>query len=265
MSEHAIITGGSSGIGLALARRLAGRGLHVTLIARDPGRLEQARGAVLDSRRDERQAVHALSADVTDEPALSAAIGQAVALAGAPRFLILSAGIAVPGYFGELPGPIFRETMEINYFGTLNAVRAAVPAMRGGGRIIMISSGAGLIGLFGYSAYSPSKFALRGLAEALDAELRRDGIRVSIAFPPDTDTPQLARENLTKPRETYIMNGSAATWSPDDVADVILRGADRGRFAITPGWEMALLNRFGGVLAPILQSLWARKTAAMKG
>lgn len=264
MSGHAIITGGSSGIGLAVAHRLAARGLAVTLIARDPAKLDQARLEVEARRNNPAQPVQALSADVSDEAALTAAIGQAVAIAGPPTLLIASAGIAVPGYFAELSGAIFRETMEINYFGSLYAVRAVVPMMRAnGGRIVLVSSGAGLIGLFGYAAYSPSKFALRGLAESLDAELRHEGVRVSICFPPDTDTPQLATENLTKPAETKMMTAGAQTLSADAVAASILRGIDRGHFSICPGWEMATLNRLAGMAERLLQNYWARKTAKM--
>lgn len=264
MSGHAIITGGSSGIGLAVAHRLAERGLAVTLIARDPAKLDQARIEVEARRRDPARPVQAIPADVADEAAVTAAIHQAVAVAGPPSLLITSAGIAVPGYFAELSADIFRQTMDINYFGSLYAVRAAAPMMLGkGGRIVLISSGAGLIGLFGYAAYSPSKFALRGLAEALDAELRHQGVRVSICFPPDTDTPQLAAENLLKPAETKMMTAGAATLSADAVAASILRGIDKGRFAITPGWEMAALNVLAGIVGPVLQWAWARKTARM--
>jgi 3-dehydrosphinganine reductase len=133
-------------------------------------------------------------------------------------------------------------------------VRAALPAMRQrkSGRILFISSGAGLMGIFGYSSYSPSKFALRGLAEALRAELRADGIGVSIAYPPDTDTPMLAEENKTKPEETKKITGVVKTWSAEDVASCIMRGLGRGAFGITPGWQITLMNRTPGLILPLL-------------
>ena len=127
--------------------------------------------------------------------------------------------------------------MQVNYFGSLYVVRAALPAMRARrqGRIVFISSGAGLMGLFGYSPYAPAKFALRGLAEGLRAELQADNVGVSIAYPPDTDTPMLAEENKTKPEETKLMTGVVKTWSAHAVASCIMRGIKRGKFAITPG------------------------------
>jgi 3-dehydrosphinganine reductase len=143
-------------------------------------------------------------------------------------------------------------------------VKAAVPHMRASGHIVMISSGAGLIGMFGYTPYSPTKFALRGFAEALHAELRHRGIAVSIAFPPDTDTPQLLEEGLTKPAETVMMTKGAGLWSAQAVADRIIRGIARRDFAITPGLELTALYRFGSLLAPIVQYGWARKVARMR-
>src|SRR5581483_7564878 len=125
-----------------------------------------------------------------------------------------------------------------------------VPGMRQrrSGHIALVSSGAGIVGIFGYSAYSPAKFALRGLAEVLRSELTRDGIGISIVYPPDTDTPQLAAENLIKPVETKAIAAGAKTWRPEDVARCIMNGVDRRRFVITPGWEMAALYRIHSIL-----------------
>ena len=83
--------------------------------------------------------------------------------------LILSAGMAYPGYFQELPIEIFEQTMAVNYWGSLYCIREILPKMieQKYGKIIIISSGAGLIGSYGYTTYSPTKFALRGLAESL--------------------------------------------------------------------------------------------------
>ena len=153
----------------------------------------------------------------------------------------------------ELPLEVFERTMAVNFFGTLYTIRATLPAMvkRGRGHLVLISSGAGLLGLFGYSAYSPSKFALRGLAESLRGELRPMGIAVSIVFPPDTDTPQLAEENRTKPPETKRMTGTIKTWSAEEVARVIFKGMEKKCFAITPGMGMKSLFLFHSLLSPL--------------
>ena len=110
----------------------------------------------------------------------------------------------------------------------------------------------------------PTKFALRGLAESLRGELKRDGIGVTIAYPPDTDTPQLHQENLTKPKETKAMTGTAKMWPADGVAKKIVEGAEAGRFTVTPGWEMAALGRLHSLLRPALDWHFDRLAAKVQ-
>lgn len=90
--------------------------------------------------------------------------------------------------------------MRVNYIGGVYCTRAVVKSMkeRKFGRILFVSSQAGQIGIFGYSGYSASKFALRGFVEALQMELKPFNIFVTLSFPPDTDTPGFKEENLTK-------------------------------------------------------------------
>jgi 3-dehydrosphinganine reductase len=261
---HALITGGSSGIGFAIARKLVAD-TDLTLIARGRERLEAARESLLRECGRASARVLAISADVSVRDEAEAAVGRAVAELGAPTMIVTSAGIAIPGYFDRVPVDVFERTMAVNYLGTVYMIKAALPSMKkAGGNIVMISSGAGLIGLFGYTPYSPTKFALRGLAEALHAELRHEGITVSIAYPPDTDTPQLIEESRTKPAETRMMTARAGLWSAEDVAARILKGVSRGSFAITPGFELTALYRLGSLVAPVVQWGWARQVARMR-
>jgi len=260
---HAIITGGSSGIGKAVAVLLAGRGMHITIMARTEETLTAAAEEIRSACISPEQQVEAPSVDVSDQEAVARAMERAIEKSGPPELLITSAGIARPGYFEEIPDAVFEQTMQINYFGTLYAIRAALPAMeaQGRGRVVLISSGAGIVGVFGYTPYSPTKFALRGLAECLRGELKLKGVGVSIVYPPDTDTPQLAAENRTKPEETKLITGSAAMWSAEDVAKVIVRGIDKKRFCIAPGWEMTLINIMHSVINPIIQWQFDRLAA----
>ena len=260
MTKHAIITGGSSGIGKAVARLLASSGINVSLIARDAQKLHLAQQEISTVIAHDTQKIVTFVADVAQEAEITAAIQQAIALQGTPDLLVTSAGIAIPGYFTEIPVKTFEKTMQINYFGSLYSVKAVLPAMQQvqSGHIVLISSGAGLVGLFGYSAYSPSKFALKGLAESLRGELKRDRIKVSIVYPPDTDTPQLAAENKTKPPETKAITATAGVWSAEAVAQEIIKGISKGQFAITPGLEMTILNRFNGIVAPLLNRYFDR-------
>ena len=204
-----------------------------------------------------------MAADVSDRLEIEAAMMNSCDRLGTPDILVTSAGIAYPGYFLEIPITVFEQTMSVNYFGALYSVKAIVPLMvkRGKGTVVLISSGAGLIGLYGYAAYSPSKFALRGLAEALRGELKPLGIKIAVVYPPDTDTPQLRTENLTKPPETQQITATAGIWNPEDVAEAIVRGLEKGEFAITPGMEMTLLNRLHSLVSPGLNWYFDRLVA----
>ena len=115
---------------------------------------------------------------------------------------------------------------------------------------------AGLIGVFGYTDYSASKFALVGFSEALRSELKAYNITVSVLCPPDTDTPGLAIENRTKPEETRAIAAAAKVMSPDAVADALIRGMARRTFLIIPGVDgrLSVLAKrlFPGVVERIM-------------
>jgi 3-dehydrosphinganine reductase len=138
--------------------------------------------------------------------------------------------------------------MEVNYFGTVYMTKEVLPAMlkRGSGYIINISSVAGFLGTFGYTAYGASKFAVRGFSDALRAEMRIHGIGVSIIFPQDTQTAQLEYESQYKPPETKALAGNTKIMSPEDVAHEAIRGIERGRYIILPGLESKLIYRLNG-------------------
>ncbi|UYQ60693.1 SDR family NAD(P)-dependent oxidoreductase [Streptomyces peucetius] len=152
---HAVVTGGSSGIGLATAAELAARGASVSLIARGTDRLDAAARQL----REAGASVRTATADVSDQASVEGALRRLTEEAGAPDVLVTSAGQARPGHFLELDDEVFRRMMEVDYFGTLYPVRAVAPAMmeRGHGSIMVVSSAAGLLGIYGYTAYSPAK------------------------------------------------------------------------------------------------------------
>jgi 3-dehydrosphinganine reductase len=250
----ALVTGGSSGIGLATAKLLAASGAHVWLVARDGERLHTALSEVNAARRSTTQCCGALSADVADEHQAAAAVHRVATEAGPPEIVVNSAGIVYAGYVEALDPAAFRRQIEVNYLGAVHVVQAALPAMldRHTGHIVNVCSVAGFLGVFGYAAYGASKYALRGYSEALRAELKPRGIHVAVVFPPDTDTPQLAFDRATRPPEVDIMLGrKISTKSPEFVARAILDGMARRRYIITPGLDTTLLYRLSGVVGSL--------------
>lgn len=246
-SEHsffsgkvALITGGSSGIGLALAKRLAAQGARVWITGR---RKDVLTAAGLEVQSASGRTCDLFPADVADAAQVEALVSEITRRDGVPDLVINSAGVTHPGYVEELGLDIFREMMEINYFGTVNVVKAVLPGMmaRRSGHIVNISSIAGYVGVFGYSAYGASKYAVAGFSEVLRAEMKFHGVRVSVVFPPDTDTPQLAYEEPLKPPETKAVAGVQNALPAEKVARDILKQVERGHFLVFPGFDSRFL------------------------
>jgi len=262
--KHVLITGGSSGIGLAVGQLVAARGAHVTLIARDPQRLEAARESVRASCVSRDQKVLALSASVEDWDRISTVVQTAEAFTGPIDVLVTSAGYCYPARFADTSPDELRSQVEVNLVGTLMAARAVVPSMiaRRSGHIAMLSSAAGLIGVYGYGGYSPAKFGVIGLGEVLRNELKPDGVGVSVICPPNVDTPGYAREIAIEPAETAKINGTAQAWSPEAIGDVVLRAIERRRFMSVPGF--GFLRRIKGLVPEVFYAVIDRNVASVR-
>jgi 3-dehydrosphinganine reductase len=248
--QRVLITGGSSGIGLALAKELARRGAHVYILARDPQKLQTACLELEAARQSSDQAVGTITADVANQAEVCDALRAFAEENGAPDLLINSAGVAHPGRFEDIPLETFRWMMEVNYFGTVHVIHALLPSMiqRRAGHIVNLSSVAGFLGVYGYSAYGPSKFAVRGLSDVLRCELAEYHIRVSVVFPPDTQTPQLDYENQYKPPILKKLDETNKVLTPEAVAEAILKGVARRKYIITPGFDSTLFYHMNNLL-----------------
>ncbi len=221
--RHVVVTGGSSGIGKAMACLAAKEGAKVTIVARNQVRLDQAKQEVQEKSKSDQ--VRTLSADLCCDPqtvkdALSD-IGNDTDPYGPVFMLVNCAGSAIPGRFEEANDSDFKRMMDLNYFGSVWTTRALLPSLKAspdGASIVFVSSQAALVGIYGYSAYAPSKYAVRGLAEVLSMEVAPFDITVTVGFPPDTDTPGFEEENKGKPEETKLLSETAGLFSPTEVA-----------------------------------------------
>jgi NAD(P)-dependent dehydrogenase (short-subunit alcohol dehydrogenase family) len=177
-----VITGGSRGLGLALAEE-AGRAwpAAVVLCARDPSELERAVAQLA------QRGVRAFGevVDVRDQTDASRAAGKIIEQFGKIDVLVNDAGVIEVGPFAEMLLPDFREALDTNFYGPLHMMLAVLPHMRSrrSGRIINVGSIGGRIGVPHLAPYSAAKFALTGACEAVRAELRRDGIVLTLVQP----------------------------------------------------------------------------------
>jgi 3-dehydrosphinganine reductase len=232
------ITGGSSGIGKALAIKLSGWGAHVYIAARGQERLDKALAEVKAAAKGS-QTIGAVQMDIADRQAIKNVAKEVLESLGGLDILINNAGVARPGHVQELDDDIFDEMMTINYFGTVNVTRAFLPhfVAQKSGHICNVSSVLGMMGIFGYTAYAASKFAVTGFSECLRQELMPHGIDVSVVFPADVDTPQLHGEEEFKPAETKAISGTVKMLPPDAVASCIAEGIKANKHRIVPGFN----------------------------
>ncbi|XP_010728300.1 3-dehydrosphinganine reductase [Larimichthys crocea] len=252
--SHVVVTGGSSGIGKCIAIECYRQGAFITLVARDEAKLLQAKKEVEKFAINDKQVVLCISVDVSsDYSQVESVIKQAQEKLGPVDMLVNCAGTSISGKFEDMDVDRFKKMMEVNYLGSVYPTRAVITTMkeRRMGRIMFVSSQAGQIGLFGYTAYSPSKFALRGLAESLQMEIKPYNIYVTVAYPPDTDTPGLAEENKTKPLETKLISETAGVCQPDQVAKIIVRDAVQGNFNSSVGPDGYMLSALTCGMSPV--------------
>ncbi|KAM6948178.1 3-dehydrosphinganine reductase [Aplochiton taeniatus] len=251
---HVVVTGGSSGIGKSIAIECYKQGAFITLVARDETKLVQAKKEVETFAINDKQVVLCISVDVSkDYSQVESVIKQAQEKLGPVDMLVNCAGTSISGKFDEMEVDRFRRLMEVNYLGSVYPTRAVITTMkeRRMGRIMFVSSQAGQIGLFGYTAYSSSKFALRGLAESLQMEMKPYNIYVTVAYPPDTDTPGFAEENKTKPLETQLISETAGVCQPEQVAKVVVRDAVQGNFNSSVGPDGYMLSALTCGMSPV--------------
>jgi NAD(P)-dependent dehydrogenase (short-subunit alcohol dehydrogenase family) len=217
----AVVTGGSRGIGLAIAEALLASGAAVTMTGRDRGHLDRARAGLIeaDGARDDR--IHLAQGDVSNPEAAEAAVRTTIERFGGLDILVNNAGLGHFANVADLSVADWRRIIGTNLDGVFYCCRAAIPAMRarGGGWILNISSLAGKNSFAGGAAYCASKAGLNAFSEALMQEVRYDNIRVSYIMPGSVATefggPSAQAAGINRPGEDWKI-------AAEDVAQVVM-------------------------------------------
>lgn len=237
--KHAVVTGGGTGIGAAIAHVLAGQGAKVTLMGRTLERLVST-AATLPGQ------VQSCVADVTDAASVAAAFGQAVAGFGPIDILVNNAGAAASAPFARTSLALWQDMLAVNLTGTYLCCQAALPAMTraGFGRIVNIASTAGLTGYAYTSAYCAAKHAVIGLTRSLALETAKAGVTINAVCPGYTETGMLQRtlDNIANKTGRSAAEAKAdivkaypqgRLVTPQEVANAVLWLCQSGSGAIT--------------------------------
>jgi 3-dehydrosphinganine reductase len=253
--KTALVTGGSAGIGLAVAQELARRGAHVVIAARRQDVLTEALATInAIATEPNGGAVVATSVvmDVGDESSVATGVAAACQWSkqnggtGAIDVVVCNAGFGYPSRFLDIPADVARRMMDVNFFGCVNVVRRVLPRMqeRKAGRIVLVSSMAGSVHLAGFTVYSATKAAVRAFAASLDQENAARGVRVQVLNPPDVATPGFDTSNEIRCEENrrICQGGGDKTFTADAVARATVDNMQRYTFQINVGMDGWLLG-----------------------
>ncbi|MFG1840725.1 SDR family NAD(P)-dependent oxidoreductase [Micromonospora sp. NPDC049175] len=250
----AVVTGAASGIGAALAHALAGRGTDLVLLDRDADRLDAVAAAIRADHPDRQ--VHTYLVDLADADATARVAAEVGRRHPRVRLLVNNAGVGLGGRFDQVTFDEFRWVIDVNFRAVAQLTHALLPTLKAesGAHLVNVSSLFGLIAPAGQAAYSASKFAVRGLTEALRHELVDDGIGVTSVHPGGIRTRITANarigsgvspEEYAAGREQFE---KLLTIAPSRAAEVILRGVERRRGRVLIGWSAKLPDLLARVL-----------------
>lgn len=235
------ITGGMSGIGEELAKRYAAEGCHLAIF--DLACKDSVEQAISRCKQSSEQKLEVFEVSVADHLALDEAVNKAVEKIGSPSLAINCAGILRTAAFRELSYEDFKQTIDVNLFGSRNFASSVLAHMHSGDHLALVASLAGIVGTYTHGAYAPSKFGVVGLAEVLRTEFKVEGIDISVICPGEITTPMLDEERRMGSKVAEKMNAFSGLQTVQEACDGIVKGLDRRDFMITPS-ARAALTRF---------------------
>lgn len=245
MSKIALITGGSSGLGFSMAKNLAGKGYIPVICARN---MEKIESAVKELQRSGYEA-WGFQCDVTDESNLRSLFEEVKKRFGKIDFLILNAGVVSCRLLKDFDTTdSLKKDLDIDLWGTILPAYIFQPLLIPGSKILMISSGFGLMGPAGYSVYAAAKGGMIIFAESLRRELLHKKISVYVTCPGDMDTPQFHEEHRSMPAWMKTQEAPRGMMHPDVAAEKILKKCSGGRFLIIINFEIMGLVFFTKLL-----------------
>jgi NAD(P)-dependent dehydrogenase (short-subunit alcohol dehydrogenase family) len=237
-SMRILVTGASSGVGLAAVERLAREGATLALVARGEHALEQA--AAVAERHG--ATAHVFAADLADREAATAAVERAVDALGGLDAVVSNAGAVAFGHFLEVEPVDFDRTVDVTFTGAVNVIRTALPALRAScGTIVAVSSIMARAPLPAFSSYTAAKHALRGFLNTLSVEEReqRTGVRVAMVSPGPIDTPVYGRATSATGRRPATLPDA---YDADEVAVAIVKALIKPRHDRIVGGESKLVS-----------------------
>lgn len=240
MDKTALITGGSSGLGYSIAKKLQSENYDLILIARDIKKLEQVKDTLKKANSSTKISIY--SCDLSDDDAVNKTFADINKNNQKVDFLVLNAGIAHVSLLRDYESlSDVTHEIKVNLLSAVSTTYSSLAILKPDSHILFVSSGFGLIGPAAYSLYAATKAGIINFAESIRRELINDDISVHVTCPGDIDTPMYQSELKTMPDWVKEKLGRAKPQNPDEIASSIIDECFKEKFMIIPSLDVKFL------------------------